>query len=232
MASKQTFIGEGAEFAYDIETISTGGLLRLKQQSTGDAFRIVNAAGTTLYSISAAGVPTPAAGTTVTAGTASSNWVGGDYLPPIAATGAGSSTSATPSATEQYIIEVFIPHNCTLTGVSLLVGATGGTDKVAAALYSSAGAVLANTALAGTTVGTAAQRQLIPFTATYAAVGPARYFINIAFDGTTARYAAIPVYCTTKFGQTYTGKTFGTFATLTMPAVAPVAATSPVISTY
>lgn len=158
---------------------------------------------------------------------------GGEYLPPIAATGAGSSTSATAVATEQYIIEVFIPHNCVLTGISFLVGATGGTDKAIVALHDAGGTAVAYSALAGTTVGTAAQRQLLPFTSAYSATGPARYWINLAYNGTTARFAAIPVHCTTAMGGKITGQTFGSaVAAITAPTTTNASALSPVASTY
>lgn len=225
MASKQTFIGEGAEFAYDIETISTGGLLRLKQQSTGDAIRIVNAAGTTLYSVSAGGVVTPTSGVAVTSGTGPTVFHTGGVGPVATTTG----TSTTPVITETYIAEVFIPVNATLTGIGILNAATVGTDKYVVALADSAGAVVANSALAGTTTAGAAAYQRVAFTATYAAVGPAKYFVLLQVNGTTDRFRS---HAMGNFGASKkTGETFGTLTTITPPTTF-TADLGPIATTY
>ncbi len=229
-----TFTGKGQVASFISAEMDSGVYLwRLESQDgpTGATLQLGGAAYAGAVSIT--GALTPTGGVKPTAGTAGTAWAGGDYVPNIAATGATSSTSATAVATEQYLIEVFIPENCTLTGISFLVGATGGTDLAIVALHNSAGVAVANSALAGVTVGTAATRQLLPFTAPYAAVGPARYFINLAYNGTTARYAAIPVHCSTKLGGKTTGQTFGSaVASFTPPTTTNAAATSPVASTY
>ena len=91
-----------------------------------------------------------------------------------------------------YFVEVNVPYNRTLTGLAYQVGSTGGTDKVIATLYSSAGAVLANSATAGATVGTAAQIQSVAFLSTYAAVA-GRYYASVTFNGTTAKFRTYPI---------------------------------------
>src|SRR3990167_5134989 len=68
-----------------------------------------------------------------------------------------------------YFVELNVPYNQTLTGLAYQVGSVGGTDSVIVTLYNSAGTVVANSALAGATVGTAAQIQSVAFTGTYAA---------------------------------------------------------------
>src|SRR5256885_9908355 len=56
-----------------------------------------------------------------------------------------------------FISEVIVPANGTFTGVSFLLGSVGGTDKVVVALFDSAGAILANSALdSSRTAGTTA----------------------------------------------------------------------------
>lgn len=124
-------------------------------------------------------------------------------------------TDSTPVSGTVYVGELWVPANATITGVSYLIGSVGGTDKAIVALYSSAGAVLANSALAGTTVGTTATYQQIAFTAPYAAVGPKQYFVSVSMNGTTARLRTIPaggvVPATSATGV------FGTLATITAP---------------
>lgn len=117
-----------------------------------------------------------------------------------------------------YVGSVFLGANATVTGIQYLVGSVGGTDSVVVSLHNSAGVLLANSALAGTTVGTAAQTQQVAFTSTYAAVGPAWYFIALTFNGTTAKFRSVPAYCNGNgvIGNGVT-QTFGTAATFTAP---------------
>lgn len=91
-----------------------------------------------------------------------------------------------------YFVELNIPYNRTVTGLAYQVGSVGGTDKVIAVLYNSAGAVVANSAVAGATVGTAAELQAVDFLATYAAVS-GRYFASVTFNGTTAKFRSYPI---------------------------------------
>jgi hypothetical protein len=128
-------------------------------------------------------------------------------------------TSKTPVATETYYAEVFVPRSVTLTGVSYLIGGTGGTDKAVGAIYASAGgAVLAQSAAAGATVGTNDTFQDLAFTATYAAAGPARYWIAVQINGTTARLRTIAASTFVDvLTKKSTGDTFGTLASLTVP---------------
>lgn len=112
-----------------------------------------------------------------------------------------------------YWTQLFLDCNLTLTGVSVLVGGTGGTDSWIVALYNNAGALVANSALAGTTAGTANNMQNIAFTATYAAVGPAYYFIGLQSNGTTAKFQSY----TTPGSIFITGSHTGSFDTLINP---------------
>jgi hypothetical protein len=147
---------------------------------------------------------------------------------PIAAT---SGTDTACSNGTAYVGSVFVPMNATVTGIQYLVGSVGGTDKVVASLHSSAGAVLANSATAGATVGTAAQVQQVALTATYAAKGPAFYFVALTFNGTTAKFRSVPAH--TQNGVIGDGvtQTFGTVAAFTAPTTF-VADKVPVASLY
>lgn len=117
-------------------------------------------------------------------------------------------TDATPSTTETYFCEVFVPANVTLTGVALFNGSNI-TGNVTVYLTNSAGTNLAHSA---STAGSGTDAyQLIPFTATYAATGPATYYVVTQYNSATARYNThtIGVFGAGK----QTGTTFGTFPT-------------------
>lgn len=132
----------------------------------------------------------------------------------VAAT-SGTDTACTNGTA--YCGSILVPGNMTITGVEYLVGSVGGTDSVIVSLHDSAGTLLANSALAGTTVGTAAQVQQVAFTTPYAAVGPATYYIAVTFNGTTAKFRTVPAH--TQGGVRGNGvtQTFGTAATFTAP---------------
>ena len=131
-------------------------------------------------------------------------------------------TSGTDTACSNgtaYVGSVFLGANATVTGIQFLVGSVGGTDKVIVSLHSKTGAALANSTTAGVTVGTAAQLQQVAFTATYAATGPAWYFIALTFNGTTAKFRSVPAYCDAGSGVIGNGvtQTFATVAAFTAP---------------
>jgi microcystin-dependent protein len=100
------------------------------------------------------------------------------------ATAATDGTNLDAVVTELYVCEVFIPSNVTLTGVApFWGGATNGNAKVA--LFNSAGtrvALSASTDVSGHTVDDYTR---IAFSATYAAVGPATYYVGIICDDNT-----------------------------------------------
>lgn len=117
-------------------------------------------------------------------------------------------SDATPSTTETYYSEVFVPANVTLTGVALFNGSNV-TGNVTVYLTNSAGTNLAHSASTAGSGTDAYQR--VPFTATYAAVGPATYYVVAQYSSATARYNAHTI------GNFGTGKdtatTYGTFPT-------------------
>jgi len=73
-----------------------------------------------------------------------------------------------------------------LTGLAPHVGTTGGTDKWIVGLYDNGGNLLASSAAAGLTVGSAYAWQATAFTVPYYAVGPAQYYGCFTTNGTTA----------------------------------------------
>jgi hypothetical protein len=113
-----------------------------------------------------------------------------------------------------WVCAINIPCNMTITGLSFLIGSVGGTDKAIAMLFDSAGNLLANSAVAGVTVGTAANMQRLPFTTPYSANGPGQYFVGIQYNGATAKIR------TQAFGDHPTAsiaQTFGTPVAITPP---------------
>lgn len=127
-------------------------------------------------------------------------------------------TSTTPSATVVYMSQVWVPANATITGVKVNNGATVGTDKYIVALFNSSGAAVANSTTAGTTTAGADAYQTIAFTGTYAAKGPAVYWIGLYVNGTTDRFRSIAAGGEGRgLAGSVTTQTFGTVATVVLP---------------
>ncbi|MFC5861088.1 hypothetical protein ACFPT7_02155 [Acidicapsa dinghuensis] len=128
-------------------------------------------------------------------------------------------TNSTAVAAELYCTEVRMPYSRLLTGYAPHIGTTGGTDKWIVALYDSGGNLLANSALAGTTVGSGNAWQATAFTSPYYAVGPSQYYACLMSNGTTA---TIDTVTTGKDDNILTFKsasagTFGTLPNFTAP---------------
>ncbi len=134
----------------------------------------------------------------------------------IAAT---SGTDTTPASGTQFVTSIWLPANKTLTGVGYLIGSVGGTDRAYAVLYSASGAVLANSTLAsnGTVVGTAANVQTLAFTSTYAAKGPAMYYVGLSMNGNTARLRTVPAHTQAGLYAGQVAQTHATVAAITPP---------------
>ncbi len=116
-----------------------------------------------------------------------------------------------------YWAEVDIPINFTATGIAVLNGATVGTNNGLVGLYNSGGVLVANSALAGALTAGANAFQTRAFAATYAAIGPGRYWVAYQANGATDTLRTVAastfVDCLTKSA---TG-TFGTLTALTVP---------------
>jgi hypothetical protein len=122
----------------------------------------------------------------------------------------------------------------TITGIQFLVGTTGGTDKWIAELHDVNGVLVATSALAGATAGTAGTWQQIAFTSTVDLV-PGTYFLTLQSNGTTATFAAYnfpaPVATTAQLVTGSVAGTFGTSANFT-PATTYTAALGPTALLY
>ncbi len=143
-------------------------------------------------------------------------------------------TDTATTATSRRWVRVFVPHNCTLTGIGITNGTAVGTDKVIVELKDSAGVHLANSATAGTTCTGTGAVQKVPFTATLDVAGPAYYYIATTYNGTTATYRSIPATATMAANTQITGtvaSVFGTMANIT-PGTTFTADLGPIAFTY
>lgn len=127
---------------------------------------------------------------------------------------AADGNDTTPSATETYISEIFVPCNMTITGIAVFNGSVAGTDKLCAHLYDASGAPVAQSAAAGVTATGVDSFQRLPLTTPYAAKGPATYYVGCQANGTTTR---LNTHVVGNFAaQKKTGETFGAATALTI----------------
>lgn len=134
-------------------------------------------------------------------------------------------TDTTPAVTETYLCRVYLPHNCTITGLSLLNGSAV-AGNVTAILYDGNGVPVAQSASTAQS-GTAALQDFA-FSTPYQAVGPGLYFAGFQFNNTGARFRTHILGRFTAFKKT--GETYGTATTVTNPnsfttGVGPIAFT-------
>lgn len=128
----------------------------------------------------------------------------------------GNTLDKTMVASTRYYTSVNLAYPNTYTGISVLVGSTGGTDLWIVDLFSPTGVHLANSTLSGTTAGTAATWQQIAFTATYTATVSGIYFLSLVSNGTTAKMGSLNAPTSPDLTGSAAG-TFGTNASITPP---------------
>jgi hypothetical protein len=123
-------------------------------------------------------------------------------------------TNATPSTTETYVSEIFVPANCVITGIALFNGSDV-TGNVTVGLADALGNPIAAAKSASTAGSGTDAYQLVPFATAYNATGPATYFIQVQYSSATARYNThtLGTHGVTK----QTGQTYGTFTAFTPP---------------
>jgi hypothetical protein len=133
--------------------------------------------------------------------------------------------------TETYFAEVFIPENTTITGISILNGhTTSASQNMFVGLADATGLVVAKS---NTTTAQAAADayQQIPFTSTYAALGPSKYFVLVQGSATTGFIATSVLgnYGASKI----TSETYGSFLTsATYKTTTFTTGLGPIASTY
>lgn len=120
--------------------------------------------------------------------------------------------------------EIQVPETMLVTGAAVLNGTTVGTDKWLFALYTSAGALLRNTAVAGVLTANASVFQEIPFTSDIV-LPPGRYFLGVQCNGTTDTSRAL---LATAQPNVLTGSVAGTFGTVPATITVPTTHTTAV----
>lgn len=136
----------------------------------------------------------------------------------VAYTALQTNGTAPAANTQIECAEFDAPFNMYLSGLAPLNGTTVGTDKHWVILYDSAGAVLANSAVAGATTSTASIYQKYNFLTPYYIVGPARYFACYGSNGTTDTIRhAVTGTNDNILGGAITGQVFGTAAAIAAP---------------
>lgn len=140
-------------------------------------------------------------------------------------------TSAVHVAGTWYRSEIQVPHLAQWTGISVLNGATVGTDNLMVALYDSSGVLITNSAVAGALSAGANAFQSIAFL-NAPLLTPGRYFVAVQCNGTTAttrRQAAVAG------GNTMTASAAGAFGTVPASFTPPTTFTAdvgPIASLY
>lgn len=123
-----------------------------------------------------------------------------------------------PVAGSMNLTEIHVPYWNTWTGIGVLNGTTVGTDNMLVALYGTSGALLANSAVAGTVSANASVMQNRAFTAPIT-LPPGRYFLGCQSNGTTATLRHLLAANGSNICTSVTAGTFGTVpATMTPPA--------------
>lgn len=147
----------------------------------------------------------------------------------------GTATTGTDTACTNgtlYYVSLWLPGDVYVNGVKYLIGSVGGTDKVIASIHDSGGVVIANSAVAGATVGTAANTQDVTLTAPIKIPGPGLILVGLTFNGTTGKFRSIPAFCNAGTG-TIAGsgtQTFGTVAAFTPSTTLFTADKGPILS--
>jgi hypothetical protein len=128
-------------------------------------------------------------------------------------------TDTTPVIGTQYVTSLYVPERFTITNVNWLIGSVGGTDRVYAVVYNSAGTVLRTTVLTsgGTVVGTTATIQSLALTTPLIVNGPQRIFVGISINGTTARIRTVAAHTQVGIWGGTVAQTHGTVAAITPP---------------
>ena len=133
-------------------------------------------------------------------------------------------TSAVHVAGTWYRSEIYVPHLAQWTGISVLNGATVGTDNLMVALYDTNGVLITNSATAGALSAGANAFQSLAFL-TQPILQPGRYFIAVQCNGTTATTRK---WAAANGGNQMTQSAAGTFGTVPASFTPPTTFTADV----
>lgn len=183
-------------------TVSTAGAVSMPSTL------VVTGAATLSSTAAVTGAITPTGGVAAAGGFSNPTVFHSGAVGVVATTGLTQTQLVT---TDTYFVEVFIPANTTITGVSILNGhTTNASVNLNVGLADSTGLIVAQSATT-TAQGSADAYQQIAFTTTYAAKGPAKYYIAVQGSATTGFLATHTIG---NFGATLkTSETYGTFVT-------------------
>lgn len=129
----------------------------------------------------------------------------------------GNGLSKTMVAGTRYYSSINIGFPQVITGVSVKIGTTGGTDNWIVELHGPTGTLLATSATAGTLAGTAATWQQIPFTTPYTLNQPGQYFLVLQSVGTTATFESLNAPTSSAVVTGSATGSFGTGASIVPP---------------
>lgn len=218
-------LGEGIRTKLPVTLSGTGATLAVGGTLT------VTGAATFSGAISTTGALTPTGGVGPAAGFANPTVFHSGQIGVVATTGLNQKQIVT---TETYYSEVYIPANTTITGISVLNGHTTNAGvNLNVGLANSSGVIVASSATTNAQAAADVYQQ-IPFTGTYAAKGPAKYYIAVQGSTTTGFLATFGAANTQNFGANkVTSETYGTFLTTASYATTTYTASlGPVADTY
>lgn len=126
-------------------------------------------------------------------------------------------TNTTDVAGQVWVSSFTLPVDMSITGMKCLQGGTATTDKVIYSLYDSSGALLANSATAGTSLSGASTFLAAAFTSPLTAYA-GHYFMGVQGNGTAAG-AIATIAASTYLGvaTTVVSGSFGTLPDITPP---------------
>lgn len=144
---------------------------------------------------------------------------------PIATT---TGTELVAATTESYVVEMFIPFNCTITGIAIL-NATAVAGNIQMSLADTTGAIIAAAQTASTAASGTGAYQQVPFAVAYAAKA-GRYFVVLQANNTgyKLRTHVLGNFTAGKL----TGGTYGTFTTVASLIGTFVTGLGPICDTY
>lgn len=217
------------------KNITVGGSANFDMSGSTGTFKTPSGAATLAgaasftSTVSVTGALTPTGGVAAAGGFSNPTVFHSGGYNALATTGANQKQIVT---TETYYAEVFIPANTTLTGVAVLNGhTTNASVNINVGLANSTGVIVASSATTNAQAAADAWQQ-IPFSTTYTAKGPAKYYIAVQGSATTgyiATHAALGNFGANKV----TSETYGTFLTTASYATTTYTANlGPIADTY
>mgnify|MGYP003385337364 CR=1 FL=1 len=132
---------------------------------------------------------------------------------PIGSVAYGSlGTNSTDVAGQFWITDIFIPFNRIISTIGVLQGGTATTDNILVAIWDSRGALVGNSALAGSLLAGANTFKELALLASVQLFGPQQYYIGVQGNGATA--GALRTIAASTFPDVVANSIAGTFGTV------------------